>query len=212
MRRYELRSKRLASAPICTRAATAACWCSAWFMPSMPGVLFTRDPAAGGLAMVEVVEGTAENLVSGNVRPQTCRFGRVSKKPFGKARAPIDLLPLLAPRRQSRAAVRRAARHRMGVSRWTFPSRAEPRHHAQDRGRCRHCRGPGRLRARDRTGQGRGVRRNCLWQERTVGDAAAADAAVAVADGIALGERRQHRSCRAPAAACPIGSRRGRPC
>ena len=30
------------------------------------GVLFTRDPAAGGLAMVEMVEGTAENLVSGD--------------------------------------------------------------------------------------------------------------------------------------------------
>ena len=60
------------------------------------GVLFTRDPAAGGLAMVEVVEGTAENLVSGLVRPQTCRFGRVSNKPFGKSAAPIDLRPLLA--------------------------------------------------------------------------------------------------------------------
>ena len=59
------------------------------------GVLFTRDPSAGGLAMVEVVEGTAENLVSGIVRPQTCRFGRVTKVPFGKSNAPIDLLPLL---------------------------------------------------------------------------------------------------------------------
>ena len=59
------------------------------------GVLFTRDPAAGGLAMVEAVEGTAENLVSGVVRPQTCRFGRVSKKLFGKSQAPIDLQPLL---------------------------------------------------------------------------------------------------------------------
>ena len=29
------------------------------------GVLFTRDPSAGGLAMVEMVQGTAENLVSG---------------------------------------------------------------------------------------------------------------------------------------------------
>ena len=60
------------------------------------GVLFTRDPSAGGLAMAEVVEGTAENLVSGVVRPQTCRFGRVTKKPFGADRAPIDLRPLLA--------------------------------------------------------------------------------------------------------------------
>ena len=59
------------------------------------GVLFTRDPAARGLAIVEMVEGTAENLVSGVVRPLTCRFGRITKKPFGKARAPIDVLPLL---------------------------------------------------------------------------------------------------------------------
>lgn len=59
------------------------------------GVLFTRDPAAGGLAMIEMVEGTAENLVSGLVRPQTFRFGRVTRKLFGKSRAPIDLLPLL---------------------------------------------------------------------------------------------------------------------
>src|ERR1041384_7474364 len=60
------------------------------------GVLFTRDPSAGGLAMIEMVQGTAENLVSGTVRPSTYRFGRVTKKPFGKETAPIDLGPLLA--------------------------------------------------------------------------------------------------------------------
>jgi rhodanese-related sulfurtransferase/membrane protein insertase Oxa1/YidC/SpoIIIJ/phosphohistidine swiveling domain-containing protein len=59
------------------------------------GVLFTRDPSAGGLAMVEMVHGTAENLVSGTVRPLSFRFGRVTKKPFGKVSAPIDLGPLL---------------------------------------------------------------------------------------------------------------------
>jgi rhodanese-related sulfurtransferase/membrane protein insertase Oxa1/YidC/SpoIIIJ/phosphohistidine swiveling domain-containing protein len=57
------------------------------------GVLFTRDPSACGL---EMVSGTAENLVSGNVRPQSFRFGRVTRKPFGKGNAPIDLGPLLA--------------------------------------------------------------------------------------------------------------------
>src|SRR3954468_22268605 len=60
------------------------------------GVLFTRDPSAGGLAMIEMVQGTAEDLVSGTVRPASFRFGRVTKKPFGKASAPIDLGPLLA--------------------------------------------------------------------------------------------------------------------
>jgi phosphohistidine swiveling domain-containing protein len=59
------------------------------------GVLFTRDPSAGGLSMIEMVQGTAENLVSGTVRPHTYRFGRVTKKPFGKDSAPIDLGPLL---------------------------------------------------------------------------------------------------------------------
>src|SRR5262249_1603035 len=61
------------------------------------GVLFTRDPSAGGLAMVEMVKGTAEALVSGTVRPWTFRFGRVSGKPFGGSVAPpIDLPALLA--------------------------------------------------------------------------------------------------------------------
>ena len=60
------------------------------------GVLFTRDPSMGALARVEMVEGTAENLVSGEVRPQNFRFGRVSKKPFGGDSARIDLSPLLA--------------------------------------------------------------------------------------------------------------------
>src|SRR6201999_2990708 len=60
------------------------------------GVLFTRDPSAGGLAMVEMVEGTAETLVSGTVRPRSYRFGRVTKRLFGKDTPPVDLGPLLA--------------------------------------------------------------------------------------------------------------------
>ena len=82
------------------------------------GVLFTRDPSAGGLAMVEMVQGTAENLVSGSARPQTYRFGRISKKSFGKASAPIDLSPLLVLGDQAESSVRRSAGHRMGLSRW----------------------------------------------------------------------------------------------
>jgi phosphohistidine swiveling domain-containing protein len=61
------------------------------------GVMFTRDPSAGGLAMIEMVKGTAENLVSGTVRPWTFRFGRVSGRPIGEGAAPaVDLAPLLA--------------------------------------------------------------------------------------------------------------------
>jgi rhodanese-related sulfurtransferase/membrane protein insertase Oxa1/YidC/SpoIIIJ/phosphohistidine swiveling domain-containing protein/molybdenum-dependent DNA-binding transcriptional regulator ModE len=65
------------------------------------GVLFTRDPSAGGVAMVEMVKGTAENLVSGTVRPWTFRFGRVTGRQFGDGVAPIDLAPLLALGRQA---------------------------------------------------------------------------------------------------------------
>jgi rhodanese-related sulfurtransferase/membrane protein insertase Oxa1/YidC/SpoIIIJ/phosphohistidine swiveling domain-containing protein len=60
------------------------------------GVLFTRDPSAGGLSMIELVKGTAESLVSGAVRPQAFRFGRLSGRQFGEGAAPIDLAPLLA--------------------------------------------------------------------------------------------------------------------
>jgi rifampicin phosphotransferase len=60
------------------------------------GVLFTRDPAAGGLAMIEMVKGTAESLVSGTVRPWTFRFGRVSGRQFGDGVPAIDVTPLLA--------------------------------------------------------------------------------------------------------------------
>lgn len=60
------------------------------------GVLFGQDPAAGGLAMIELVEGTAQNLVSASVRPQTYRLGRASGELYGKDLPPIDLRPLLA--------------------------------------------------------------------------------------------------------------------
>jgi phosphohistidine swiveling domain-containing protein len=60
------------------------------------GVLFTLDPAASGLAMVELVHGTAEKLVSGAAHPQTYRFGRYSDDLIGQQIPPIDLKPLLA--------------------------------------------------------------------------------------------------------------------
>jgi rhodanese-related sulfurtransferase/phosphohistidine swiveling domain-containing protein len=60
------------------------------------GVLFTRDPAAAGLALVELVQGTADKLVSGLVAPRAFRFGRVSSELIGSERPPIDLAPLLA--------------------------------------------------------------------------------------------------------------------
>src|SRR6202040_617210 len=60
------------------------------------GVLFTRDPSASGLVMIELVKGTAENLMSGAIRPHPLRVGRVAGRQFGEGSAPIDLRPLLA--------------------------------------------------------------------------------------------------------------------
>jgi membrane protein insertase Oxa1/YidC/SpoIIIJ/phosphohistidine swiveling domain-containing protein len=59
------------------------------------GVLFTQDPAASGLAIVELVRGTAEKLVSGAVVPEAFRCGRISGRPIGERKAPIDLTPLV---------------------------------------------------------------------------------------------------------------------
>jgi rhodanese-related sulfurtransferase/phosphohistidine swiveling domain-containing protein len=58
------------------------------------GVLFTRDPAAGGLALIELVRGTAQDLVSGAVRPATYRLGRASGEVIGEGVGPVDLKAL----------------------------------------------------------------------------------------------------------------------
>lgn len=59
------------------------------------GVLFTQDPTAPGLMMLELVKGCGDDLVSGRVTPQSLRFGRYSKSAIGDDVAPIDLVPLL---------------------------------------------------------------------------------------------------------------------
>ncbi len=59
------------------------------------GVLFTEDPTAPGLMMVELVEGCGDDLVSGRATPQSLRFGRYSLSPANDEDAPIDLTPLL---------------------------------------------------------------------------------------------------------------------
>ena len=59
------------------------------------GVLFTRDPAGPGAMLVELVEGTADGLVSGCVAPVSLRFGIGSLVQLGETEAPIDLSPLL---------------------------------------------------------------------------------------------------------------------
>lgn len=59
------------------------------------GVLFTQDPTAPGLMMVELVKGCGDDLVSGRVTPQSLRFGRYTQTAIGEDAAPIDLKPLL---------------------------------------------------------------------------------------------------------------------
>ena len=58
------------------------------------GVLFTRAPAAGGQAMVEMVRGTADSFVSGEEAPETFLLGRFTGRLFGEQQPPIDLEPL----------------------------------------------------------------------------------------------------------------------
>lgn len=59
------------------------------------GVLFTQDPTAPGMAMVEWVSGCGEDLVSGRVTPDTERFGRYTQLQAGETALPIDFAKLL---------------------------------------------------------------------------------------------------------------------
>lgn len=64
------------------------------------GVLFTQDPLAPGLMMIELVKGCGDDLVSGRVTPQCLRFGRYTKLPVDDQTGPIDLGQLLKLGRQ----------------------------------------------------------------------------------------------------------------
>lgn len=68
------------------------------------GVLFTQDPNAPGMTMVEWVKGCGEDLVSGRVTPVSLRFGRSSGRPaFEDQDQTLDLAPLLALARRVEA-------------------------------------------------------------------------------------------------------------
>ncbi len=64
--------------------------------PEFAGVLFTRDPESAGAMMVEMVRGTADDLVSGMAAPDTFRFGRHSHESLDETGAPFDIASLLA--------------------------------------------------------------------------------------------------------------------
>lgn len=67
------------------------------------GVLFTQDMQEPGQMLVELVEGTADKLVSGRATPQMFRIGRISGDISGPAAAPIDLAPLASLARRVEA-------------------------------------------------------------------------------------------------------------
>lgn len=59
------------------------------------GVLFTQDPQAPGLILVEMCDGTADDLVSGRVTPSMVHFGRYSNARLSLHPPAIDLEPLI---------------------------------------------------------------------------------------------------------------------
>ena len=68
------------------------------------GVLFTQDPTAPGMTMVEWVRGCGEDLVSGRVTPVSLRFGRCTDQPATDDQdQTLDLAPLLALGKQIEA-------------------------------------------------------------------------------------------------------------
>ncbi|MFK7856451.1 MAG: PEP/pyruvate-binding domain-containing protein [Granulosicoccus sp.] len=72
------------------------------------GVMFTEHPATTGAIMVEMVTGLGEDLVSGNVTPDSFAYGRLTsellvEESSDAAPPPIDVAPLLALGRELEA-------------------------------------------------------------------------------------------------------------
>ena len=60
------------------------------------GVLFTQDPMAPGMSLIEWVEGNGETLVSGRVTPTSVRFGRYTGQAAEAQSSPMVFDDLLA--------------------------------------------------------------------------------------------------------------------
>ena len=58
------------------------------------GVLFTEHPGDAGAALVELVAGLGDALVSGRAQPKAFRLGRYSGRLLSSEAPPIDLAPL----------------------------------------------------------------------------------------------------------------------
>nr|MBX2885794.1 membrane protein insertase YidC [Granulosicoccus sp.] len=59
------------------------------------GVMFTEHPANAGAMLVEVVAGLGEDLVSGNVTPDSYTYGKLTCNSLDDQGCEIDLTPLL---------------------------------------------------------------------------------------------------------------------
>lgn len=59
------------------------------------GVLFTEHPNNAGAALIELVDGLGEELVSGRATPKSFAYARSTRRPLQNEVPGIDLLPLL---------------------------------------------------------------------------------------------------------------------
>lgn len=64
------------------------------------GVLFTQDPMAPGQILVELAQGTADDLVSGRVTPLSMRFGKFTHQKCDETVPPVDIAELLETGRE----------------------------------------------------------------------------------------------------------------
>ncbi|MGE0766203.1 MAG: rhodanese-like domain-containing protein [Hyphomicrobiaceae bacterium] len=67
-----------------------------WLSGSQCGVLSTRSPDAPGMMLIELVEGAAQDIISGRATPKSIRFGRHTGRPIGDVQTKFDPMPLVA--------------------------------------------------------------------------------------------------------------------
>jgi rhodanese-related sulfurtransferase/membrane protein insertase Oxa1/YidC/SpoIIIJ/phosphohistidine swiveling domain-containing protein len=60
------------------------------------GVMFSRDPGSPSLSLIEMVQGTADRLVSGEAAPESFRYARLTGRLMSPKEPPMDLAPLIA--------------------------------------------------------------------------------------------------------------------
>jgi len=158
-------------------------------MPNIPACCFTRDPSAAVLRWSRLVARHPEKPGVGMGRPHSFRFGRVTKKPFGKDSAPIDLRSAAADGDVAERLFRQTTDMEWAYREGTLPSGAEPRHHPSGRRRMRHGAKQTIWPAPSKIAKGAEPDQDRIRQNELSEMLPAADSAVAVAHGIAVGSR-----------------------